>query len=458
MKTPDTLAKSPAQNRSHTGRQVLNKKTQRVLLLILGTTLLLKLVVVLLVIPKLTEYLPYSIGGFVDRYDSIAENLLAGNGYRLYPDTSETLLRSPGYVFLLTGLFYLFGKSLAAAQVVNILFGLATAYFIVLITKQWVMCRSIGPSGGNTMEWAPLVPAMLFLFHPGIVLSETRGGVESLFTFLLTALVYFLYVSIRLNRAKDFIVAGITLGLAMLVKSTPALIPVVLFPYLLVKAKSAGVTRLLVVQNFVALGLAAFIVLAPWGVRNYLLTGEFLLTSTVKGTTAHQGLHVNKNFGSGKNRDPLLIEATREQSSIADELGLKHRDEFFNVFYSVKDEIDFDRHLFQLVVDEYKASPGLLLKNCFLNFGGFWFLGKTTAATYLNVVLTVPLLLVAGWGTYSGYKRRFDVTPLILVIFAFIVPHLPILGVARYHVPLIPFLVILATIPFISATSRTPRT
>jgi len=214
------------------------------------------------------------------------------------------------------------------------------------------------------------------------------------------------------------------------------------------------VTGLAVVRNVFVMGLAAFIVLAPWGLRNYFLTGEFLLSSTVKGTTAYQGLYVNKHFGSGKDRDPLLIEAAIAQDAMADELGLKHRYDFFNLFYSAKDEVRFDRYVFQRVVDEYKASPSLLLKSCVLNFGGFWFVGKSASATYLNLVLTVPLLFMVGWGIWSGYRRRFDITPLILVICAFIAPHLPILGVARYHIPLIPFLAILATIPFIRTNSR----
>lgn len=438
--------------------QLLNKETRRALLVILGATLLLKLIVVLVVMPKVGEHLPYSfIGGFTDRYDRIAENLLAGNGYRIDPDTSETLLRGPGYVFLLAGLFYLFGKSIAAAQVFNILCGLATAYLIVLITKRWIMPEREVPAGGHAIEWAPLVPAVVFLFHPGIILSESRGAGESLFTVLFTAVVYLLYRSIRSNGARDFMLTGFVLGLAMLVKSTPALIPIVFFPYFLVKAKPWGVSYLVVVRNFVIMGLAAFIVLAPWGVRNYFLTGEFLLSTTVKGTTADQGLYVNKNFGSGKDRDVLLNEATRKQDAVADELGLEHRFDFFNLFYSAKDEVRFDRYLFEQVVKEYKASPALLLKSCILNFSGFWFLGKSEEATYLNVGLTVPLLLLAGWGIISGFRRGFDIVPLVLVMCAFIAPHLPILGVARYHIPLIPFLAILATIPFINVNARKVR-
>ena len=284
---------------------MLNKRSQRALLIILCTTLALKLTLILLIIPKVTDYLPYTIAGFADRYDSIAENLLAGNGYRIYPDTSETLLRNPGYVFLLTGLFYLFGKSLAAAQVVNIMCGLATAYVIVLISVKWIMPRPTSADNDSNIEWAPLVPAALFLFYPGIILAETRGGVESLFILLLTGFVFSLYRAMDFGRLKDFTAAGVVLGLTMLVKSTPALIPVVFFPYLLLRAKFSNVTWTSVVTKFTVMGLAAFILLAPWGLRNYALTGEFVLTSTVKGTTAQQGLYVNKHFFRAGSRFPV---------------------------------------------------------------------------------------------------------------------------------------------------------
>lgn len=435
---------------------MLNRKTRMALLLILGATLVIKLAFILAIIPKLTEHLPYTMGGFVDRYDNIARNLLAGNGYRIYPDTSETLLRSPGYVLLLTGLFYVFGYNLAAAQIANVLFGLATAYFIVLIFRRWVLCPALRRCDGNHVQWVLLVPAILFLFHPGIILSETRGGPESLFTFLLTVLVYLLYAAEYDNRTRHFLLAGLILGLAMLVKSTPALIPIVLFPYLLLRTRGSGSKATSLLVNFVVMGLAAFIVLAPWGLRNYALMGEFILTSTVKGTTAHQGLYVNRNFGAGEDRDPLLREAITQERLIAEELGLElnYREPFFNVFYSVKDEVEFDHILVSRVYHEYLASPALFLKSCILNFGGFWFLGKSSGATYLNIVLTVPLLVMAGWGAYLGYRRGFYVIPMLLAIFAFVIPHIPILGVARYHIPLIPLLVILATIPFVKARKK----
>ncbi len=37
----------------------------------------------------------YSVGVFSDYYHYIAKNILDGHGYRFFPETAETLLRSP---------------------------------------------------------------------------------------------------------------------------------------------------------------------------------------------------------------------------------------------------------------------------------------------------------------------------------------------------------------------------
>ena len=43
----------------------------------------------------------YQADLFPDRYDLIASNLIEGNGYRFFPDTAETTIRTPGFVLAL---------------------------------------------------------------------------------------------------------------------------------------------------------------------------------------------------------------------------------------------------------------------------------------------------------------------------------------------------------------------
>jgi len=81
-----------------------------------------QVLVLFIAIPVFTEYFPgaYMIESFPDGYDKLAANVLAGNGYRFFPDTSETLMRTPGYSLYLALIFYLSPNSLVAVKIVNL--------------------------------------------------------------------------------------------------------------------------------------------------------------------------------------------------------------------------------------------------------------------------------------------------------------------------------------------------
>jgi hypothetical protein len=77
------------------------------------------------------------------------------------------------------------------------------------------------------------------------------------------------------------------------------------------------------------------------------------------------------------------------------------------------------------------------------NAKGFWIQGRTRKATALNMVVVLPFLGLVAIGTYAGWRRRLPILPIVLFVGAFYAAHVPILGQARYHVPLIPLLAIL---------------
>ena len=157
---------------------------------------------------------------------------------------------------------------------------------------------------------------------------------------------------------------------------------------------------------------------------------------------------MNKNLFSTKEHHQLLSEAAKNQNLLATELGLSFKKGYFQHFYSSKDELIFDTYMTNIVIQEYIESPSLLIKCCFLNFFRFWSQGKCARATLMNTLLIVPLLGFVTIGVYRGYKNNINITPILLFVLVFVLVHLPIIGVARYYVPLIPFLAILATVAF----------
>jgi 4-amino-4-deoxy-L-arabinose transferase-like glycosyltransferase len=377
----------------------------------------------------------YSSGGFADGYDLIAWNLVQGNGYRLYPDTSLTMLRTPGFVLLLSVIFALFGKSLVAVQVVNVAFSSITA----VLTH--VLARKTGLS-----QTAGVIAALVFFFHPGILVAESRGGVECMLTLCLAASVLYALIAIERQNFGAFAIAGMLNGLAMLVKSSVAPILPALFLYSMWKMGD-GFRRRKILAGMAICGFVTVLVMAPWVVRNYRLSGEFIPTMTVSGLVAFQGMYVIQHLDSHLEHFEILNRASDEQTAIANAMGLKSKGVFFLQFFRVEDEVSFYRELGNRALDNYIRDPKLILQGMAHNAWAFWAAGRTHSATMFNVILAVPLLVLSGIGLGAGLKRGLGVFPFFLTIVTFMGPHLFLIAVARLSLPLVPFMAIFAAIP-----------
>jgi Dolichyl-phosphate-mannose-protein mannosyltransferase len=389
-------------------------------------------IILFFILPLFLQHFPglYQINFFPDGYDLLASNILAGNGYRFFPDTSETLLRTPGYPLLLTLIFYFFPNSLVAVKIVNLTLGLFTAWMVAILT--WRLTTN-----KPAATWASL----LFLIHPAMIFTQSRGGVESLFTLLTTGFVLALCQAFDREKIMDFVVSGILLGMATLVKSTTILFPAFLFGCILLTRNWHSVLKYWL-PRFALLVISMFFVLAPWMVRNYLVTHQFIPTMTIEGTSATHGLYVCKNFSFKANMNLQYNEAAKQLNAVAAQLRLPHREMFFQYFYNTKDEVRFNQYLLKTVYDEYRKSPALLARCSLQNIFNFWFAGRTWKSTILNILAQTPYLILSALGIHFCIRRGYLQQMLPILSFAayFYIIHLPIIALARYSVPLIPFL------------------
>src|SRR5262245_34894984 len=92
---------------------------RRMLSLVALAALAIKAVALFVVLPGLAG-LPLNATTFPDGYDLLAASLLDGNGYRMFADTSPTMIRTPGYAVVLAGIFAVFGKSLLPVELANV--------------------------------------------------------------------------------------------------------------------------------------------------------------------------------------------------------------------------------------------------------------------------------------------------------------------------------------------------
>jgi hypothetical protein len=392
------------------------------------------------VIPKVssrTNWL-YNSDGYVDTYEQIAENLAAGHGYRVYPDTARTLSREPGYPVLLAGLFWMFGDKLTTVQLANMLFTFATAGLIALLARR--------VSGSKVVI---LGAPLLFLFHPGTLIAESRGGVEAAFTFFLVLFMLTVYRAIETRGWFDYLLSGAALGATVLTRSTPLLFPVLLLAYVAAIEPKRSWLRLC--RNGAIMAIAAATILSPWIIRNYSLVGKFVPTASVLGISAHAGLYNNTHYSGAESWALVDRQGARERRRLAEDLGYPFKVEalgYFQDFYSSRDEVRFSDYLLNQVIGEYRRSPSLFVKCVGANLFNFWFRGKTTESTRLNLILEVPYLFLAMAGLVVAVRNGLfnSVAPVLLLIAYLVAVSVVVLAQARYSVPLIPFLSIFVCI------------
>ncbi|MGA8727728.1 MAG: glycosyltransferase family 39 protein [Terracidiphilus sp.] len=417
---------------------------------------ILHVVVLFLLIPAAAGRLKasYNQNQFADGYDLLAANLVAGHGYRFYPDTAQTLMREPGFPVFLAGVLLVAGSSMTTVKIVNLIMALVAAWLTIRLAQRVV------PDMHKSHALLLGIPPILVLVSPGILIAESRGGVEILFGLLVALFILTLYRAIASNRLSDYVVSGAVLGLTVLVRSTPMLFPLFLLPYLLF-FEGGRVSRLVICRNVVAMIVTMLIFLSPWVVRNYSLTGKIVPTASVLGVSAQAGQYINTHLFEGRPWWLLDREASRERDKIAVKQGYPFEDGlqgYYQTFYQPGDEIKFSSYLFHDVVSNYWNSPMLFLRCVGQNFFNFWFAGKTWMATTTNVVAQLPYLILSGMGIAFCVKRRQlrSLGPLLLFICYFWAVHLPILAQARYSIPLIPLLSIPGAVGLISIL-RSPK-
>jgi 4-amino-4-deoxy-L-arabinose transferase-like glycosyltransferase len=253
-----------------------------------------------------------------------------------------------------------------------------------------------------------------------------------------------LYKALTTDRLRDFAILGLAIGIAALFRSTPVLFPMFLFFYLLARGGMKQFSHTFIRCAVVSVVMLA--VLSPWLVRNYEVAGVIGPRETVLGFSVYNGWYINNNIFSAKSGERLLTESVKIQDQLATDLGYPHKPGYFQYFRSIEDEVAFDRYLTNKVFGEYGEHPLLFARNSALNFVRFWFHGGEYIATTLNVIITLPLLLLAVAGIRTGLKEKINLKPILLLMAAIIVVHLPVLGVARHHVPFIPLLLLFSLI------------
>jgi 4-amino-4-deoxy-L-arabinose transferase-like glycosyltransferase len=270
-----------------------------------------------------------------------------------------------------------------------------------------------------------------------------------------TATLWLLLGALAAGQIWRFAGCGLVLGVTMLVKPSVALVFPAIYLLLLFWSNEHRSTWTRLTRNFALIAVTAAVVMSPWVVRNYAVSGKFVPTMTQGGLAMFQGLELVKQANTTKDTKDILEDADRQQLQIGDEMGLRMKPDFFPQFYDIHDEIAYYNELRHRSWETYKASPVLFLRAITHNSWAFWLQGRTEKATMINSLFMLPFLglVIAGGLMLVRHNRQAWIIGIAVI--GFILPHLVIIAVARYCSAVIPLVSIPAAVAVTAAASLT---
>ncbi len=385
-----------------------------------------------------------------DLYWGIANRLVAGDGFS-HPDLRHpTAYRPPLYPLLLSVIVLVGGgsKTLAVVQI-----GLSVA-------TVWLTWRLARKFGGKSNA---LLAAALVVFNPLLIQSTALAMTETLCAFLLMGLLLSRFVPTSRTRW----LVGALVGLAALCRPTVwafvALASVVTVAGWL-KLRSSGSHRAVreVVREWWPIVVACGLTIAPWVIRNWMIFGQPIVTTTHGGYT----------LLLGNNNQAYAAEIAHPTDTSWDSREFQHVWEivFWELGVESWDEVRRDEVMSASARGWIGRHPREFAESCWLRVRRFWniFPGGADAgslpkfARWGVAVFFAIELLAAAIGLWRLRRDEWAMWwPLVLLVLSFALVHVVYWSNLRMRAPVEPVLALLAArglVPNRAAEIRTKAT
>jgi hypothetical protein len=199
-------------------------------------------------------------------YLALGRNLLSGADLQYVDDRFGQRLyaaRTPGYPLFIA----MCGGSIRAVRVVQALIDTSTVLAVYLLARRML-----------PQARAPLIAAALIAFNPFLVYFSALLLTETLYTAVLA------WGMVLLLHPRGWVVGIALLALGVLVRPAGILLPALM-------AATGPIPRAGRIKPVLTAVVLTFLVLAPWALRNDLVLGRWLWSTSNDGITAYDGLH-----------------------------------------------------------------------------------------------------------------------------------------------------------------------
>jgi 4-amino-4-deoxy-L-arabinose transferase-like glycosyltransferase len=381
-------------------------------------------------------------------YAALASGLLERGEFGSEPGI-RTSMRPPLYPAFVAGTWAVAGKrSFQATRLAQVLSSLASVAILY-----WIGARIFSPAVG-------LLAAAMLCFYPSLVISNFLLLTETLFTLLILLTLAGYVRLLDDGRPGIAVMTGAALGCAALTRSVLWPFPVLMVP---VTFLSLGGTRrrraglsLLILTGYA-------IVVAPWAIRNTRLQKTVTIVDTMGGRNLRMGNYEHTP-------EDRIWDAISLEGDLGWAAALHEEQPGANLTEGQK-----DKWAQRKAVEYMRHHPLVTLKRSAIKFADFWGLERDYAAglllglyrpapalavlTVVAILLSYPVVMfLAIAGIYLAPPADKRVHLMLLLVVGFITAiHVLVFGHSRYHLPVMPILMLFAASGGIAIARRDVR-
>ena len=375
-----------------------------------------------------------------ESYWYLGTTIAHGEPYQFGTDKSK-IFRAPGLPFLLGCLFVVTQdeQTVFPARLLGCFLGTATVAAIM-----W-FALLLFDSGTS------LVAGLLATFYPGGIVMSILILSESPFCLLMVLhLICWTLAWQAPARWQQVLYAGLgglIAGCGVLTRPSWLL----LLPFALLIALMLGPRRKdhLVIGGVMLVGFV--IVMSPWWIRNYGVTGRFVPTTLQVGASLYDGLNPQATGAS----DMYFV-----PSFWVEEVAIERaaREPFPDVF-----EYRLDRRMRDAAVTYAREHPARTIQLAGIKLIRMWNLWPNAtefgslAMRLVVIAGYLPLLCLGGYGAYRYWRRGWPYILCCLPAVYFTCLHVIFVSSIRYRQPAMLVLIVLAAAALTSSFVRHPR-
>lgn len=317
------------------------------------------------------------MGGLAEEYFVMGWNLSHYGEY--FPGENTTVLfRPPGYPVFIAGVLKIWEAIDPAKSDMDIEHG----YRVQKAMKAVILAQAIlfAVTCAILFLWMtnhllPLnafVLSLLFGINPycQILIGYIHYPILHVFMTILSC--YALDVAFQKNNEnkKAWLISGMSWGLTTLTRPMTLILPPFIFFMHLIKSKFSWRASIIVISVFV---LGMFISIAPYSLRNYILTNKLVIINSQGGMALWSGTLIKlkrdpnhyKWFHIVRKQKELLRE---EGKNINLESGIKDKN-YFKIFLT--SHIEADKQCFKKAMNNIRSDPKIYAYNFLQNFISF---------------------------------------------------------------------------------------